>query len=230
MKFTQMKIRYIHLLLLFIGIGCQTEYKKETIIEETKKANLEPRGRLVKKSTQAKENVTKALKVEPPSCDQHKEPYIPSYVKSHLEESFSQYRIARNSDFFDNYWCHFYKDEDSPYFIAVDWDGDKEDEFVTILTNDNRTKTLIVAIDEKHNHLSSIVADSVFREFTSQTKERYTKFGFGLRKEPADSLIRTTSNTTYSFPFDFPALEYFEKGSIFYYWTGETFVKINMGC
>jgi hypothetical protein len=163
-------------------------------------------------------------------CADRKDFDIPIDIRQNVETLYPDYKIVKNSDFFDNYWCSFYSEEDSPYFKTGDFDGDGDNEFGLILSKNERTKTIIVILDRSGTHVVSTVVDSLISLRRPKMDIKYTKFGYGLRTHKPDTLKTIATDSTYIFSNEFIALYFFEKGSYYYQWTGKEYKRIFFGC
>ncbi|MBW8003837.1 MAG: hypothetical protein FVQ80_17870, partial [Planctomycetes bacterium] len=137
-----MRTFYILVTLVFLyACDSESEEKKDPLSKN--KRQREKSIRTISKKEIQRDSVS-STSIEKDGCLDRKDIDIPLEIRQSLGKLYPHYRIAENSDFFPNYWCYFYKESDSPYFITGDFDGDGNNEFALMLTKNERTKTIIV--------------------------------------------------------------------------------------
>ncbi|MBW8049099.1 MAG: hypothetical protein FVQ77_01915 [Cytophagales bacterium] len=216
---------YILIVLAFF-YACNSESEKKDPITKIKREKLIT-------PVSEKENQRDSVpntSIEKDRCLDRKDIDVPLEIRQSLGKLYPNYRIAKNSDFFDNYWCYFYKESDSPYFITGDFDGDGNNEFALMLTKNERTKTIIVVLDKIRGQFQSMVVDSLVAQRKPNIDIKYTKFYSGLHKHKPETIKTMATDSTYIFSNEFISLDFFEKGGYYYLWTGKEFKRIGVGC
>jgi len=164
-------------------------------------------------------------------CAGRKDTTISNEIFSLISKEFPDYRIARNSDFFEGYWCHFYSENQSPYFVTGDFDGDEEIESVLMINKDERYSTSIILIDKIGGQLKAYTIEERKIRTDINIELKFTKYGYGLKTKAPFKFKSISTDTTYDIRTEIIVLEGFEeKADYFFYYKNGKYQELMMGC
>jgi len=230
-----MKILISSILLILSSCSTKNEQKSDF---DGKEKNTESELTLVNKKVSqsikekgsGEDNDSVMTKQNFDHCAGRKDTTIPNEIISLIKEDFPDYRIARNSDFFEGYWCYFYLENQSPYFVTGDFDGDEEIEYALMINKDERYSTSIILIDKTGGQLKAYTIEE--REISTdiEIELRFTKYGYGLKTKSPFKFKDISSDSTYDIQTEIIVLEGFEeKADYFFYYENDEYKELMLG-
>jgi hypothetical protein len=232
-----MKIVFITCTLFFL-LNCSTQTDRTTDFDIEDQSAVSESSSMNKEDIQSSKRkdsvstpVTNETEKTQDICASRKDTIISYEIDSLVKSEFPDYRIARNSDFPEGYWCHFYSEHQSPYYVTGDFDGDDEIETVLMINKDERYSTLIILIDKKDGRLQALTIEEYKIRTDIDIELRFTKYGYGLKTKAPFKFKTIASDTTYDIRTEIIVIEGFEeKADYYYYYENGEYKELMIGC
>jgi len=231
-----MKILITSIFLFLIGCSTETKEKPDYAIREKNTQSQltladNKMTQSTKKTDSVEDNDSLITKQNVDRCADRKDTTVSNEIMSLIKEEFPDYRIARNSDFFEGYWCYFYSENQSPYFVTGDFDGDEEIEYVLIINKDKRYFTSIILIDKIDGELKPYTIEERIIRTDIEIEVKFTKYGYGLKTKDPFKFKDISSDSTYDIQTEIIVLEGFEeKADYFFYYENGEYKELFLGC